>query len=70
MRMGFGKNYLEKTYLAKKTITLVEKQPGDSHFWAGLMEVKNSFLSCGAFQVGNGTQLRFWEDCWSGDSSF
>nr|ABF94719.1 retrotransposon protein, putative, unclassified [Oryza sativa Japonica Group] len=48
---GVWQKLLRKKYLAKKTITLVEKQPGDSHFWAGLMEVKNSFLSCGAFQV-------------------
>ena len=38
--------------------------PGDSHFWSGLMSVKSKFLRWGKFKLGNGSQIRFWEDSW------
>jgi hypothetical protein len=38
--------------------------PGDSHFWAGLMKVKDEFLSMGRFDLGDGSQVQFWEDSW------
>nr|CAE04079.2 OSJNBb0032D24.9 [Oryza sativa Japonica Group] len=50
---GVWQNLLMKKYLAKKCITQVDKQPGDSHFWSGLMAVKESFFSCGSFEVHN-----------------
>ena len=37
---------------------------GDSQFWAGLMKVKGEFLSLGKFDLGDGSQVRFWEDSW------
>ena len=37
---------------------------GDSQFWAGLMKVKREFLSLGKFDLGDGSQVRFWEDSW------
>jgi len=36
----------------------------DSQFWAGLMKVKGEFLSMGRFDLGDGSQVRFWEDSW------
>ena len=33
------------------------------------MEVKNLFLSCCRFEIGNGEKTRFWEDLWLSDSS-
>ena len=56
---GVWQNLLRRKYLSKKTLTHVEKKPGDSHFWSGLMMVKNIFLSCGSLKVHNGTQVRF-----------
>jgi hypothetical protein len=38
--------------------------PGDSQFWAGLMKVKEEFLSLGRFGLGDGSQVRFLEDAW------
>ena len=31
-----------------------------------LMGVKDQFLKLGMFQLGEGTQIRFWEDTWLG----
>jgi hypothetical protein len=41
-----------------------------SHFWAGLMNAKQSFFRYGSFQLNNGKQIRFWEDKWLGNSNF
>ena len=38
--------------------------PGDSQFWAGLMKVKGEFLSMGKFDLGDWSQVQFWEDSW------
>jgi hypothetical protein len=35
------------------------EEAGDSHFCCGLMKVKDSFLSLGHFQLGNGQNVRF-----------
>ena len=34
---------------------------GDLHFWADLMKVKREFLRLGRFNLGDGSQVRFWE---------
>ena len=43
---------------------------GDSQFWSGLMKVKQYFLGMGTFKLGNGSQIRLWEDAWFGDLAF
>jgi len=63
---GTWQSILRKKYLKNKTITQVEHMPGDSQFWSGLMEVKEDFLRLGHFKLGDGTQIRFWEDKWLG----
>jgi hypothetical protein len=55
---------LRNKYLRHKTITQVEYMPGDSHFWSGLMKIKNDLLRMGKFTMGDGAQTRFWEDAW------
>ena len=58
---------LRKKYLKNKTIGEVFLKPGDSHFWSGLMKVKDQFIDLSTFQVHNGLQTRFWEDKWLGN---
>jgi hypothetical protein len=53
-----------------KAYTQIEHMPGDSHFWVGLMKVKHMFLGLGCFKLGDGTQIRFWEDRWCGNVAF
>jgi hypothetical protein len=57
---------LKKKYLKGRTLSQVQKKNGDSHFWSGLMEVKDLVLQRGRFRVQDGTQTRFWEDLWLG----
>ena len=64
---GVWQNLLRRKYLTNKAITQVYKRPGDSHFWSGLMKVKDDFLAHGYFRIQKGTQVRFWEDIWLGN---
>ncbi|WVZ54946.1 hypothetical protein U9M48_005671 [Paspalum notatum var. saurae] len=61
---GLWQRLLRNKYLRDKTLTQLEKKPGDSHFWSGLMGIKDQFLNLGSFILKNGTQIRFWEDIW------
>jgi hypothetical protein len=56
---GLRQTILQNKYLANQTIRKVDKLLGDSHFWSGLMKVKDKFLRFGSFQLNNGTQIRF-----------
>ena len=40
---------------------------GASHFWQGLMKVRELFLSLTRRVVGDGAKTLFWEDVWPGD---
>jgi hypothetical protein len=53
--------------IPNKTIGEVQWKPGDSHFWSGLMKVKDQFLEFSTFNLHNGTHVRFWEDKWFGN---
>jgi hypothetical protein len=48
----------------------VDRKPGDSHFWSGLMKAKTTFLMHRSFHLNNGKKIRFWEDKWLGNYSF
>ncbi|CAN6182020.1 unnamed protein product [Urochloa humidicola] len=61
---GVWHNLLRRKYLRDRTITQVQHMPGDSQFWTGLMKVRDEFLNLGKFSLGDGSQIRFWEDTW------
>ncbi|WVZ95111.1 hypothetical protein U9M48_040913 [Paspalum notatum var. saurae] len=64
---GTWQDLVRNKYLKGKPLGSRTKKPGISHFWAGLMEVKQTFLNLGSFVIGDGTQVRFWEDIWCGN---
>jgi hypothetical protein len=66
---GMWQRLLRKKYLGTKTLTQLAKKPGDSHFWSGLMDVKDLIVDRGSFKINNGLQTRFWEDVWVGTKS-
>jgi hypothetical protein len=61
---GVWQHMLRNKYLRDKTLTQIQYMPEDSQFWAGLMKGKEKFLSLGKFDLGDGSQVRFWEDSW------
>jgi hypothetical protein len=50
---------LRNKYLRDKTLTQVQYMPRDSQFWAGLMKVKEEFISFSKFDLGDRSQVRF-----------
>jgi hypothetical protein len=64
---GLWQGVIRKKYLYNKSIGQVRRKPGDSHFWTGLMKVRDMFLERGVFSVNNGRDIRFWEDRWLGN---
>ena len=66
---GIWQRLIRKKYLGDKTLSQVSKKAGDSHFWSGLMEVKDLFLSLGVFKVHSGDQTRFWKGLWLGNKT-
>jgi hypothetical protein len=34
------------------------------------MKVKSDFMRLGKFKIGDGSQVRFWEDAWHGNIAF
>lgn len=63
---GWWQEILKSKYLQKKLLSEVTFKNGDSHFWHGLMEIKDLFFSFCRKTVGNGENILFWEDCWLG----
>jgi hypothetical protein len=64
---GTWQSLLRNKYCRTKTLTQVSSKPNDSHFWRGLMRVKDEVLSNGSFVIKDGTNTRFWDDTWIGD---
>ena len=65
---GTWQKILRNKYLGTKPFVQVHWKSGDSHFWASLMKAKSEFLRFGTFVIKNGSQVRFWEDIWLGNT--
>jgi len=65
---GTWQQIIHNKYLGTKPLVQVQWKSGDSHFWASLMKVKRDFLRFGNFVIKDGSQVRFWEDIWLGNS--
>lgn len=63
---GWWQSFLTSKYMGCKPISLLKFKNGDSHFWHGLMEIKNIFLKFCSRVIGNGEKTLFWEDSWIG----
>jgi hypothetical protein len=59
---GVWQNLLRRKYLKDKTITHVQHMSGDSQFCACLTTIKDEFLGLRSFSLGDGSQMRFWDD--------
>ena len=66
---GVWQTLLRRKYIGSKALSQVSWKPGDSHFWAGLMATKKHFFRFGSFNIKDGTEIRFWEDKWLGNTT-
>lgn len=65
--MVSSKELVRKKYLKDKPIGEAYRNPGDSHFWCGLVKIKYCFLGLSTFVLHNATSTRLSEDKWLGD---
>ncbi|PNT63927.1 hypothetical protein BRADI_4g22412v3 [Brachypodium distachyon] len=56
-----------QTSLGQKMLSVAKSQPMNSHFWKGLMWVKEILLQFGEFQISKGKTVCFGENKWCGD---
>jgi hypothetical protein len=56
---GVWQQLLKNKYFSTKSLTQTQGRPGDSHFCASLMKVKDDFLKWGHFLVEEGSKTRF-----------
>jgi hypothetical protein len=66
---GIWQTLLRRKYIGSKALSLVLWKPGGSHFWAGIMATKKHFFGHGTFSIKDGSEIRFWEDNWLGNTS-
>ena len=66
---GVWQTLLRRKYVGDQAVSQVLWKPGDSHFWAGLMATKKFFFPHGSFSIRDGSEIRFWEDIWLGQST-
>ena len=65
-----AKSDLKQVFIRIQDVVTSTCQTGDSHFWRGLLKVRDEFLPCVSFHIRDGTQISFWEDIWLGTKSF
>jgi hypothetical protein len=63
---GWWQDILIKKYCHNKVLSGLKVKPGASHFWQGIMDVKEVFYKFCTNVVGNGRNTLFWEDNWIG----
>jgi hypothetical protein len=66
---GLWQEILRKKYVKDNFAANCKVRPGQSHFWQGLMHVKEDFFMFCKKKIGNGRRTRFWEDFWVGDKT-
>ena len=66
---GVWQTLLRRKYVGDQAVSQVFWKPGDSHFWADLMATKKFFFQHGSFSIRDGSEIRFWEDKWLGQST-
>ena len=54
---GMWQTLLTNKYLRSKSLTQVKAKPYDSHFWRGLMHIKDEVLAKGSFDIKMGAKL-------------
>jgi hypothetical protein len=66
---GMWQELLHNKYLHNKMLSQVQVKPTDSPFWQGIRNGRDEFFQRGYFKIGDGQNVRFWEDPWLGKVS-
>ena len=64
---GLWQSVIKSKYVQNGCISAAKRRPGNSQFWAGVLDVKNIFYNFCRKHIGDGKNTRFLEDWWVGD---
>jgi hypothetical protein len=63
---GLWQTIVHRKYVKNKPIISVKKKPSDSHFWKGILSVRDKYYNYCKKSIGNGKSSSFWKNIWCG----
>jgi len=70
VKWSFLQQTLRMKEFSPKSLPQVQAKTNYSHFWRGLIKIKEEILTCGSFEIKDWEQTRFWKDTWMGQRPF
>jgi hypothetical protein len=64
---GLWQSIVKSKYVKNKPIISVKKRPSDSHFWKGLLSVRDKYYNYCKKNIGDGKSSSFWKNIWCGN---
>jgi hypothetical protein len=65
---GLWQEIVKAKYFSRSNIQNISHKLGDSPIWSDLLKIKPIYLQGRSIKIGNGANIRFWEDSWLTDS--
>jgi hypothetical protein len=61
---GLWQTIIRHKYVKGRHIISIKKRQSDSHFWKGILEIRDKFYKYCKKKVGNGKSTSFWNNIW------
>jgi hypothetical protein len=61
---GLWQTIVHNKYVKNRPIISVKKRPSDSHFWKGILSVRDKIYNYYKKNIGNGKNSSFWKNIW------
>jgi hypothetical protein len=61
---GLWQTIVHNKYVKNRPIISVKMRPSDSHFWKGILSVRDKFYNYCKKIIGNGKNSSFWKNIW------
>ena len=66
---GLWQQMIRAKYLHSSNLAHVKLRAFHSHFWSGILKVRDIFFKFCRKKIGNCCRTRFWDDTWIGEES-
>jgi hypothetical protein len=64
---GLWQSIVHNKYVKNKPIISVKKRPSYSHFWKGILSVRDKYYNYCKKNIGDGKSSSFWKNIWCGN---
>jgi hypothetical protein len=61
---GLWQTIIRHKYVKGRPIISLKKRQSDSHFWKGILDIRDNFYKYCKNKVGNGSNTSFWHNIW------